>query len=267
MSLQRRLNIQTAGQGPATLVFAHGFGCDQSVWCRLLPAFAERYRIVLYDLAGCGKSDLAAWNPERYATLHGHARDVLEVIDEFAAEPVIFVGHSVSATIGMLAAIAAPQQFRAQIMVCPSPCYINNGDYHGGFSRQDIEELLDTMDSNYLGWSERMAPVIMGAPGEPALGRDLTDSFCRTDPRIARHFGRVTFLSDHRADVARATTPALVLQCSDDLIAPLSVGQFMLRTLPAATLSILDNSGHCPHLSAPALTGEAMADFLERLHA
>lgn len=265
MNTQQRLNVQTVGRGRVTMVFAHGFGCDQTMWRRLIPAFADRYRIVLYDLAGCGQSNLAAWNRDTYATLHGHARDVLDVIAGFADAPVIFVGHSVSTMSGMLASIAAPEHFLAQLMLCPSPCYINDGDYSGGFSRRDIDELLDTMDSNYLGWSSRMAPAIMGAPAESGLSQELTQSFCRTDPSIARHFGRVTFMSDHRADVAQAHTPALIVQCRDDLIAPVAVGEFMQRTLPAAKLTVIDNIGHCPHLSAPEATGRAMADFLEQL--
>jgi sigma-B regulation protein RsbQ len=265
MSIATRNNVQIAGRGRQTLVFAHGFGCDQSMWRYLAPGFQDRYKVVLFDLVGSGRSDLSAYDPEKYDSLHGYARDVLEIIDEYAEGPAIFVGHSVSATIGMLACIEAPERFRAQIMVGPSPCYINDGDYVGGFARADIDGLLGTLESNYLGWSSTMAPAIMGAPDQPELGVELTNSFCRTDPEIAKHFARVTFLSDHRADVAKAGAPALILQCSDDLIAPLSVGEYVHRNLPASTLQIIENVGHCPHLSAPGASASAIEEFLLRL--
>ena len=265
MSIEKRNNVQTIGQGPETLVFAHGFGCDQSMWRYLAPGFQDRYKVVLFDLVGSGNSDLSAYDRQKYDSLHGHARDVLEIIEEFAEGPAIFVGHSVSATIGMLACIEAPERLRAQIMVGPSPCYINEGDYVGGFTRADIDGLLETLESNYLGWSSTMAPAIMGAPDQPELGVELTNSFCRTDPEIAKHFARVTFLSDHRADVAKANAPALILQCSDDLIAPLSVGDYLHRNLPSSTLRIIENVGHCPHLSAPGASASAIEEFLLRL--
>jgi sigma-B regulation protein RsbQ len=176
----------------------------------------------------------------------------------------VFVGHSVSTMIGLLATIKAPQRFAAQVMVGPSPCYINDGDYIGGFTREDIDELLETMDANYLGWSSSMAPVIMGAPNQPELGKELTDSFCRNDPTIARHFARVTFLSDHRADLPLSTVPALILQCSDDLIAPRTVGDYLQRHLPNSTLHVIDNVGHCPHMSAPTASSRAIDAFLAR---
>ncbi|WP_301258587.1 alpha/beta fold hydrolase [Eleftheria terrae] len=265
MSVARRNHVHVAGQGAVTMVFAHGFGCDQNMWRYLAPAFQDRYRTVLFDLVGSGSSDLQAYDREKYSTLHGHAADVLEIVEEFAEGPVVFVGHSVSAMIGLLASIRAPQRFAAQVMVGPSPCYINDGDYVGGFTRQDIEGLLDTLESNYLGWSSTMAPAIMGAPEQPELGVELTNSFCRTDPEIAKHFARVTFLSDHRADLARSSVPALILQCSDDLIAPCAVGEYMQRTMPNSTLHIIDNVGHCPHMSAPDASTVAMREFFQRL--
>lgn len=263
MTVQQRNNVQVHGHGPVTMVMAHGFGCDQSMWRFLVPAFKQDFRVVTLDLVGSGGSDIASYDRERYATLHGHADDVLEVIAEFAQGPVVFVGHSVSAMIGMLAAIKAPQLFRAQIMVAPSPCYINDGDYTGGFSREDIDDLLDTMDGNYLGWASNMAPAIMGTADQPELTVELTNSFCRTDPQIARHFARVTFLSDHRADLERSRTPALILQCTDDLIAPQAVGNYMQRHLASSALQLIDNVGHCPHLSAPSLTTDAIHRFLD----
>lgn len=262
MSLQLRNNVKVTGTGPVTMILAHGFGCDQSMWRFLAPNYLERYRVVTFDLVGSGQSDLAAYDPDKYATLHGYADDVLEIVGAYADGPAIFVGHSVSAMIGMLASIKAPERFVAQIMVGPSPSYINEGDYVGGFSREDIDELLDTMDSNYLGWSSNIAPAIMGAPEQPQLGVELTNSFCRTDPEIAKQFARATFLSDHRADVALCTTPTLILQCSDDIIAPRDVGDFMHRTLPRSVLRIIDNVGHCPHMSAPTASTAAMDEFL-----
>ena len=265
MSLQSRHHVHVAGKGPATLVFAHGFGCDQNMWRLMAPSYEDRFRTVRYDLIGSGKSDLAAYDRERYGRLQGHAADLIDIIREFAEGPVVFVGHSVSAMVGLLAGIKAPELIDAHVMLGPSPCYINDGDYVGGFTRSDIDSLLETMEGNYLGWSSTMAPAIMGAPGQPELAEELTNSFCRTDPDIAAHFARVTFLSDNRADVPKLQEPALVLQCSDDIIAPLSVGDYLQRTLPSATLRIIDNVGHCPHLSAPCASMAAIDEFLASL--
>ena len=265
MNIQQRNNVQVGGSGPVTMMFAHGFGCDQTMWRYLEPAFSDRFRTVLFDLVGSGMSDLSAYDRQKYGSLQGHADDVLEIVDQFAYGPVVFVGHSVSAMIGMLATIAAPHRFAAHVMVGPSPCYINDEDYVGGFSRGDIDGLLATLESNYLGWSSTMAPAIMGAPEQPELGVELTNSFCRTDPEIAKHFARVTFLSDHRKDLAKATTPTLILQCSDDLIAPVAVGEYMHRALPSSKLEIIQNVGHCPHLSAPHASTVATRIFLQEL--
>jgi sigma-B regulation protein RsbQ len=223
MSVRQRNNVIVGGSGPATMVFAHGFGCDSTMWRLIEPTYARRFRTVLFDHVGSGKSDLSAYDHDKYDSLQGYASDVVEIIDEFTTGPVIFVGHSVSAMIGVLAGIESPPRISAHVMVGPSPSYINDGDYVGGFARADIEGLLETLESNYLGWSSNMAPAIMGAPDQPELAVELTNSFCRTDPDIAKHFARVTFLSDHRADLPKLAAPALVLQCSDDLIAPLSV--------------------------------------------
>ena len=263
MNVRLRNNVTITGSGPTTLVFAHGFGCDQVVWRFMAPAFADRYRVVAFDLTGSGNSDLSAYDRTRHATLHGHADDLLEIIDDIEG-PVVYVGHSVSAMIGMLAGIKAPDRFLAQVMIAPSPCYINDGDYRGGFSRGDIDELLDTMEANYLGWSSAMAPVIMGAPNLPHLGIELTNSFCRNDPDIARHFGRVTFLCDHRADLPHATVPVLILQCSDDLIAPREVGAWLRERLAASRLEQVRNIGHCPHLSAPQECVRLTQAFLDQ---
>lgn len=262
MSVQQRHGVRVNGNGPYTMVFAHGFGCDQNMWRFLEPEYRKRYQTICYDLVGSGASDLSAYDYDKYATLHGHASDLVEIIRESADHPVIFVGHSVSAMIGLLAGISEPDLFAAHIMLGPSPCYINDGDYIGGFTRADIDGLLETMEGNYLGWSSTMAPAIMGATDQPELGEELTNSFCRTDPTIAAHFASVTFLSDNRADVERLSSPTLVLQCSDDFIAPLPVGDFMQRTLPNCSLRIIENVGHCPHLSAPAASIDSMNEFL-----
>ncbi|HEX4462101.1 MAG TPA: alpha/beta hydrolase [Polyangia bacterium] len=264
MTTQHRNNVHVAGSGPATMFFAHGFGCDQNMWRLLAPSYAKRYRTVLFDLVGSGNSDLSAYDPKKYSTLHGYADDIVEIVEELAEGPAIFVGHSVSAMIGLLANLAAPDRFSAQIMIGPSPCYINDGDYVGGFSREDIDGLLETLESNYLGWSSNMAPAIMGAPDQPQLGVELTNSFCRTDPEIAKQFARVTFLSDLRAEVAKLKTPTLIVQCHDDMIAPLAVGEYLKRTLPHSTLSIIENVGHCPHLSSPGRSADAIDAFLEQ---
>lgn len=266
MSVQRRNNVITQGKGPATMVFAHGFGCDQNMWRFVAPRFADRFKVVTFDLVGSGKSELAAYDRDKYDSLEGYASDLLQVIDEFATEPVIFVGHSVSAMIGLLASNRAPEKFAAHMMVGPSPCYINDGDYQGGFTREDIESLLDTLEGNYLGWASSMAPAIMGAREQPELAEELTASFCRTDPAIAKQFARVTFLSDNRADVPQLEAPTLVIQSTDDLIAPQSVGEYLQKHLPRATLRLVENVGHCPHMSVPGESVAAMEEFLASVH-
>lgn len=264
MSVLTRNNVQVAGNGPP-MVFVHGFGCDQNMWRLLAPHFAETHTCILLDLVGSGKSDLSAYDPRKYGSLHGYASDLCEVLAAVTSAPAVCVGHSVSAMIGMLANLQSPDQFLAQVMVGPSPCYVNDGDYVGGFERSDIESLLETMESNYLGWSSNMAPAIMGAPDQPELAVELTNSFCRTDPEIARQFARVTFLSDHRADLPRLQAPTLILQCSQDIIAPQCVGEYMQRHIPNSTLRLIENVGHCPHLSAPGASAEAMEQFLAGL--
>lgn len=264
MLTRSRNNVRVAGDGAITMVFAHGFGCDQTMWNRLAPMYAGRFRTLTFDLVGSGGSDLAAYDRAKYGTLHGYAGDLIEILREHVSGKAVFVGHSVSAMIGMLAAIEAPGLFATQVMVCPSPCYIDDDGYLGGFSRGDIDELLDTMDANYLGWSSSLAPAIMGAPDRPELGLELTDSFCRNDPDVARHFARTTFLSDHRPDVPHSRVPALILQCSDDMVAPRQVGDYLHRHLPHSSLSVIENIGHCPHVSAPAASARAIDAFLAR---
>jgi len=245
------------------MIFAHGFGCDQHMWRLVAPAFEDDYKVILFDHVGAGQSELAAYDPAKYSSLAGYAHDLLEICHELDVRDGIFVGHSVSAMIGVLAAIKAPARFEKLVLIGPSPCYINDADYVGGFSKADIAELLDAMDNNYLGWSSTMAPAIMGNPERPALGEELTNSFCRTDPTIAKQFAQVTFLSDNRADLPKLRTPALILQCSHDAIAPEAVGHYLHRTLADSQLVMMKASGHCPNLSAPDETIAAIKTFLE----
>jgi sigma-B regulation protein RsbQ len=264
MSTFEKHNIRVSGEGEKTIVFAHGFGCDQQMWRFVAPAFEDHYRVVLFDYVGAGRSDLSQYSRQKYGTLDGYAEDVLEIIEAVNGEPSIFVGHSVSSIIGVLAANKKPEYFENLILVGPSPCYINDATYIGGFARADIMSLLETLDANHLGWSQMIAPVIMKNAERPELAQELADSFCRTDPKIAKHFARVTFLSDNRADLARLGVPSLVLQCLEDDIAPESVGEFVHHNLPGSTLVKLQATGHCPHLSAPAETIERIRQYLER---
>ena len=243
-------------------MFAHGFGCDQNMWRFVAPRFEDEFRVVLFDHVGAGHADPAAYDPERYSSLAAYADDVLGICHELDLRDVVFVGHSVSAMIGALAAIAEPDRFAKLVMVGPSPRYLDDAGYVGGFGEADVRELLDSLASNYLGWSSAMAPVIMGNAARPELGAELTESFCRMDPEVARNFARVTFLSDNRADLPRIATPTLVLQCSHDVIAPLAVGAFVHRTIPGSRMVVMRATGHCPNLSAPAETVAAIRSFL-----
>jgi sigma-B regulation protein RsbQ len=261
--VRRRNNVKISGQGTQPMVFAHGFGCDQNMWRFVAPAFEQSYKIVLYDQVGAGQSDLSAYSRSKYARLDGYVADLLEILAAEELSDVVFVGHSVSAMIGVLAAIREPERFARLVLIGPSPCYINDGEYVGGFSREDIDGMLEFLDSNHMGWSTTMAPMIMGNPERPELGAELTRSFCRTDPDIARHFARVTFLSDNRSDLPRLRTPALVLQCSNDAIAPLDVGEYVHASLSDSRFVLLNATGHCPNLSAPDETIAAMKAYLD----
>jgi sigma-B regulation protein RsbQ len=245
------------------MLFAHGFGCDQNMWRLVWPHFSDQYRIVLFDHVGFGRSDVRAYDERHYSSLKGYADDVLAICRELDLREVVFVGHSVSAMIGMLAAAEEPDRFARLVLVGPSPRYIDDEGYVGGFSRSDIDELLDSLESNYLGWSSAMAPVIMGNQDRPELAEELTNSFCRTDPRIARQFAQVTFLSDNRGDLSRVRTPSLVLQCSNDVIAPQAVGEYVHAHLANSRFELLDATGHCPNLSAPEATVAAIRSFLD----
>jgi sigma-B regulation protein RsbQ len=260
-----RNNVRVSGDPDRPpIVFAHGFGCDQSMWSRVAPAFGTTHRTVLFDHVGAGGSDMAAYDRDRYATLEAYAEDLLELIEDLDLRDVVFVGHSVSAIIGVLAANRAPQRFASLVLIGPSPRYIDDpaDAYVGGFTREDIDGLLDNMALDYLGWSSVMAPVIMGRPDEPELGDELTASFCRTDPHAARDFARATFLSDNRADLARVSVPTLILQCRDDAIAPQPVGEYVHRAIRDSEFVVLNAVGHCPHVSAPDETVAAIREFL-----
>ncbi|MFC7532076.1 alpha/beta fold hydrolase [Actinoplanes sp. GCM10030250] len=261
---QRNAVTVTGAASGRPMIFAHGYGCDQNMWRFVTPAFEDTHPIVLFDHVGNGKSDLSAYRDDRYSSLAGYAEDVLEIIREHDLRDVIFVGHSVSSMIGLLAANREPERFAGLVMVGPSPRYINDDEdgYFGGFGRPDIEQMLESLDSNYLGWSSTMAPVIMGNPERPELGEELTNSFCRTDPAIARKFARVTFLSDNRADLPKARIPTLILQCSDDVIAPAVVGEYVHKNTPGSTFVTLNATGHCPNLSAPKETVDAIKSWL-----
>ena len=261
MIARNRVRVSGVPHG-RPMVLAHGFGCDQEMWRLVVPAFETDHRVVLFDHVGSGRSDLAAYDPVRYGSLDGYAADVVEICRELDLDDVVLVGHSVSAMMGVLAAAQAPELFGALVMVGPNPRYVDDGDYVGGFSREDIAALLESLDSNHLGWSAAMAPVIMANLDRPELTAELTNSFCRTDPDIARQFARVTFLSDNRADLPGVRVPTLVLQCTADTIAPEVVGRYVHEHVPGSVYTLLSATGHCPHLSAPAETTAAIRAFL-----
>lgn len=263
MDIARRNNVTVTGNPQGrVVVLAHGFGCDQNMWRLVVPALAKDYRVVLFDYVGSGRADATAFSEDRYASLTGYARDAVEVCEALDLRDAVFVGHSVSAMVGVLAAEMAPERIGSLVMVAPSPRYIDDEGYRGGFSAEDIDELLESLESNYLGWSAAMAPVIMGHPDRPELGEELTNSFCATDPDMARVFARTTFLSDSRQDLKGVRVPTLVLECTQDVIAPREVGAYVHRSIPGSTLVTLDTTGHCPHLSAPEATNEAILGFL-----
>src|ERR1044071_4483998 len=257
-----RNNVHVSGSGTQPMLFAHGFGCDQNMWRFITPAFERDYKLVLFDYVGAGKSDVTAFDANRYSTLNGYAQDVLDVCEALDLRDVIFVGHSVSSMIGVLAAERQPERFSRLVMVGPSPRYINDDGYVGGFERADIEGLLDLMDRNYMGWASTLAPVIMKNDERPELSKELNDSFCSTDPKIARRFAEATFFADNRADLAGVRVPSLIMQCSDDAIAPSEVGRYLARELKNSTLYEMQATGHCPHVSHPVETIDAIQRYL-----
>lgn len=264
MDVRTRNNVTVTGRrGGPVVMLAHGFGCDQNLWRLVVPELAERFEVVLFDYVGSGRSDLSAWSRERYSTLAGYAQDVLDVCHELDLRNVVFVGHSVSAMVGVRAASVEPERFAKLALLVPSPRYIDDrdGGYRGGFSAADIDELLESLDANYLGWSAAMAPVIMGNPERPELAEELAGSFCSTDPDMAAVFARTTFLSDSRTELAGVRVPTLVLECEQDVIAPREVGAFVHSAISGSRLVTLPATGHCPQLSAPHATARAIAEF------
>jgi sigma-B regulation protein RsbQ len=262
VGIVERNNVHVRGAGDRTMMFAHGFGCDQNMWRFVEPAFEGQFKTVLFDHVGAGGSDLKAYDKTKYSTLAGYADDVIEIGHELGLKDAVFVGHSVSSMIGALAVQKASGMFGKLVMVGPSARYIDDGDYVGGFSEKQIEELLQFLDANHMGWSVQMAPAIMGNPDRPELVEELTNSFCRTDPEIAKAFARVTFTSGNREDLAGVAIPTLILQCSDDIIASKEVGEFVHRSIPNSEMIILEATGHCPNLSAPDEVIAAMRTFV-----
>lgn len=259
-----RFNVRVGGHGSHALLFAHGFGCDQAMWRFVAPAFEASHRVVLFDYAGHGGGDPAAHDPERHSTLHGYVQDVLAVMDALQLERVTLVGHSVSATVALLAASQQPERFDRLVLVGPSPCYVNEPPhYYGGFERADIDGMLELMQKNYTGWAGALAPVIVANSEQPHFARELETSFCAVDPDIAHQFASVTFLSDHRDVVQHVTTPALILQCTDDAIAPEAVGRYLAERLPQSTFYHMRATGHTPHLTHPHETIAAIRAYLK----
>lgn len=264
----KRNNVNVLGEGTRPMLFAHGFGCDQNMWRLIVPAFESDYKVILFDYVGAGRSDWSAYKPERYGSLNGYAQDILDICEALDLKDVIFVGHSVSSMIGLLAAIKAPERFAHLIFVSPSPSYLNDlPEYHGGFERAEIEGLLGMMDKNYMGWASTLAPLVMQNPERPELTQELEQSFCSTDPEIARRFAEVTFFSDNRTDLPKAPVPSLIIQCAVDAIAPVDVGEYMHRHMPDSTLQLLKATGHCPHMSHPEETIQEIKAYLSAVRA
>lgn len=260
--IARKFNINQYGKGGQTIMFAHGYGCDQNMWRYVYPSFIDNYRVILFDYIGSGGADHSYYHHDEYSTLERYADDVIEICEGLGLEEVIFVGHSVSSMIGGLAANKKPDLFSKLVMIGPSPKYINDDGYIGGFESEDIQELMESLENNYMGWSSTMAPVIMGNPDRPELGKELTNSFCRMNPDIAKNFARVTFMSDNREDLSKIKVPTLVLQSSEDIIAPVAVGEYVTEKISNSELKLLKATGHCPNLSAPEETVEAIMEFI-----
>lgn len=257
-----RNNVTILGQGDQLLIFAHGFGCDQNMWRFITPAFMDKYKIILFDYVGSGNSDINAYSSEKYQSLQGYVQDLLDIIETLSLQNSIFVGHSISAMIGLLASIQHPDYFKKLIMIGPSPCYLNDDGYRGGFERSDIEELLDMMEMNFTGWASYMAPIAMSNPEQPALTQELKQTFIAADPIIAKEFAEVTFLSDHRSELPKVSVPSLIIQCSEDSIVPIGVGDYLHQHLKNSTLQLMEAKGHYPHISHPNETIQCIADFL-----
>jgi sigma-B regulation protein RsbQ len=266
INVLERNNVRTKGTGKDVLLYAHGFGCNQTMWDAVTPAFATSHTQVLFDYVGSGQSDISAFDVDRYSSLNGYAQDVLDVCDALGLQDgVIFVGHSVSSSIGLLASIRRPTLFKQLVLLGPNPCFVNHApDYLGGFDRKDLQELLELMDKNYIGWAQYLAPVVAGSDGGVVVSGKLSESFCSTDPVVARTFAQTTFFADNRKDLPLVTRPCLILQHRQDNLAPLSVGHYLHEHLNGSSLQILDVVGHCAHMSHPDLVVKAIRNFVEQ---
>ncbi len=262
MNVLRRNNVRVMGHGSRTLLFVNGFGCDQSIWRAIAPAFSSEFRLIFFDHMGAGHSDTTAYDPTKYASLAGYTQDLLDICRQLQLKQTLLIGHSVGAIIGMLAAIEEPAWFERLLLLCPSPCYINHPNYHGGFEVADIDSILAYMTTDYVGWADSFAAFLLGTPDRPSMAVELAHSFCQNDPAITKQFARVTLMADNRHDVGRLQVPCLLVQCAHDLVAPREVGEFLLAAIPQATLLTLPVSGHCPHVSAPAETLSAIRAFV-----
>ena len=258
----KRNNVKVIGNKEKVIMFAHGFGCDQTMWRHIIPSFLDDYKIVLFDYVGSGESDLSVYNAEKYASLKGYVRDVLDIVEALELRDVIFVGHSVSSMIGMLAAIQKPDVFQKLVMIGPSPRYLNDHEYYGGFDERDIHEMLDMMEMNFIGWASYMAPIVAATEKHPAVAKEVEKSFSSTNPKITKQFAEVTFFSDHRKDLEKSSSPVLIIQCSEDSIVPIQVGEYLHHHIENSEFKIMDVKGHYPHLSHPCETAEIIKGYL-----
>lgn len=264
VDVSTRNHVKVVGEGEQVVILAHGFGCDQSMWQYIVPALEQKYKLILFDYVGSGHSDLDAYSTERYSSLYGYVQDLLELIEYYSLSNIIFIGHSISSMIGMLAAIQRPDYFKRLIMIGPSPCYLNDSNgYFGGFEKSDIIELLNMMEMNFSGWASFMAPLAMNNPEQPQFTKQLEQSFISTDPVIARQFAEVTFFSDYRAELGKLTTPTLIMQCAEDSVVPIQVGNYLHDNLQNSELVLMEAKGHYPHISHPEETLAAINEYLE----
>lgn len=258
----KRNNVNISGQGQKVLVFAHGFGCDQYVWDEIAPFFETKYRVVLFDYVGSGRSDKAAYSEERYSTLHGYKQDLLDLCDALQLENIVFIGHSVSSMIGALAAIERPDLMKNLIMIGPSPHYLNEPGYEGGFDKADIEGMLEMMEVDFNKWAEFLAPLVMQNQERPRLIEDFERVLCSNDPVIARRFAKATFLADVRGELEKVKVPTLILQTREDAIAPQAVGEYVHGEIPDSEFKLMDATGHNPHMSHAEETIEKICEYL-----
>lgn len=264
VNVLQRNNVKVSGQGTTPIIFGHGFGCDQLVWNGVIEAFENEYKVITYDYVGSGKSDKSAYTKERYSTLYGYKEDLLEICDALEDSNFIFVGHSVSSMIGMLASIERPELFSKVVMIGPSPHYLNEPGYRGGFERSDISELLDMMEVNYKEWAKYLAPVVMSNEDRPELAEDFEQMLCSNDPQIARQFAEVTFTSDMREELGKLQVPTLIMQTQFDAIAPLEVGQYVHDHIPQSHLVVMKAMGHNPHISDAGETAAVIKEYLAK---